>query len=135
MSFVLDCSVTMAWCFEDEGTDFSDHVLESLQERVAVVPDVLWELEVWNALLVAVRRGRFDEGELDEQLGFFDALPIKTIRPPIPMARALAREHQLSSYDGAYLALAMDEGLPVATMDNGLQRAAKEAGVPLLNEQ
>ena len=28
MSFVLDCSVTMAWCFDDERTAHTDALLE-----------------------------------------------------------------------------------------------------------
>jgi hypothetical protein len=34
--FVLDCSLTMAWCFEDESTPYSESVLEALAEGEAV---------------------------------------------------------------------------------------------------
>lgn len=45
---------------------------------------------------------------------------------------ALARAHQLSSYDASYLELAMRLGLPLATLDKDLAKAATSVGVPLL---
>jgi hypothetical protein len=39
--FVLDCSVTMAWCFLDEKNEYVDTVLDSLREGEALVPS-LW---------------------------------------------------------------------------------------------
>ena len=35
MSFVLDCSVTMAWCFEDERTAVIDTDIDEAIERLA----------------------------------------------------------------------------------------------------
>lgn len=42
--FVLDCSVALAWCFEDEGSDYAHKVLDCLEEQTAIVPR-LWYLE------------------------------------------------------------------------------------------
>ncbi len=56
-AIVLDGSVTMAWCFADESSDFAQHVLRSLGVTRAFVPG-LWRLEVANVLAVAERRGR-----------------------------------------------------------------------------
>ena len=47
-------------------------------------------------------------------------------------AYAVARRYQVSAYDGFYLQLAIDAGLPLATLDKGLQAAAVKAGVTLL---
>jgi predicted nucleic acid-binding protein len=44
----------------------------------------------------------------------------------------LARTHHLSAYDAAYLELAIREGLPLATLDDDLRRAAARAGVVLV---
>ena len=41
--FVLDCSVTLAWCFQDETNPYADDVLERLNLESAVVPS-LWPL-------------------------------------------------------------------------------------------
>ena len=45
----------------------------------------------------------------------------------------LARAHRLSVYDAAYLELAQREGLPLATLDADLQRAAAGEGVALVS--
>jgi predicted nucleic acid-binding protein len=44
---------------------------------------------------------------------------------------SLAREQGLSTYDAAYLELAIREGLPLATLDTELKKAAKAVGVKL----
>lgn len=44
----------------------------------------------------------------------------------------LARAHELTCYDAAFLELAMRLQLPLATSDHALIRAAADAGVPLL---
>ena len=41
----------------------------------------------------------------------------------------LAAEYQLSSYDAAYLELAMRAAVPLATVDKALLKAASKAGV------
>jgi predicted nucleic acid-binding protein len=45
----------------------------------------------------------------------------------------LARAHRLSVYDAAYLELAQREGLPLATLDADLGRAAAGEGVALVS--
>jgi predicted nucleic acid-binding protein len=44
---------------------------------------------------------------------------------------ALAQERQISTYDASYLDLAMRTGLPIATQDAGLKKAARASGVPI----
>lgn len=41
----------------------------------------------------------------------------------------LARRYKLSAYDATYLELALRTGLPLATLDTDLKKAAKAAGV------
>jgi predicted nucleic acid-binding protein len=41
----------------------------------------------------------------------------------------LARRYNLSAYDASYLELALRRGVPLATLDEDLQKAAKKAGV------
>jgi predicted nucleic acid-binding protein len=43
----------------------------------------------------------------------------------------LARTQRLSAYDAAYLEVAMRRGIPIATLDDGIKRAAKAVGVAL----
>ena len=132
--FVLDCSVTMSWCFEEESENgqYSEQILKRLETEDAVVPR-LWHLEVLNVLLASERRRRIAAQQSDSFLEYLSLLPIRTDSMPVTIqdheVLALARKYQLSSYDTAYLALAVGEGLKIATQDRGLIAAAKALDV------
>ena len=135
MAFVMDASVTMAWCFLDEATPYTWDVLDRLQATEAVVP-VLWPLEVANTLLVGERRGRLTEARIASFVRLLETLPITiddgSMTGALGPVLALGREHGLSAYDAAYLELAMRLGLPLATQDRRLTEATTRAGVPVL---
>jgi predicted nucleic acid-binding protein len=130
--FVLDCSITMAWCFDDEATPYTDGVRDSLADMRGVVPGI-WPLEAANATIVGERLGRLDPARSRRFFVVFEALSI--IRDEESGNRAfdeivhLARTYQLSAYDAAYLELAIGRGLPLACVDGKLKTAAAGAGV------
>lgn len=132
--FVVDNSVVMAWCFHDEEDDYSERVLESLETGQALAPAV-WPLELGNVLIVAERKRRLSRAAAARFLDLIGGLPIaveqETPERMLKEIVALAREHQLSTYDASYLDLAMRAGLPLATQDASLLRAAKKASVPI----
>lgn len=133
--FVVDASVATAWAFEDETTAYTEAVLDALTESKAVVPSV-WPLEVGNALVVAERRGRMNEAETVRFLALLRQLPIVVEAEPLERLLGevvrLAREQALSSYDAAYLDLAMRLGVPLATQAERLREAASRCGVKVL---
>lgn len=135
MSLVVDCSVTMAWVFADEGGAFADHVLELVAGRGALVPGI-WPLETANALLVAERRGRLKAGDTGRVVELLGGLPlaIDTETPARALTETLflAREQGVSAYDAAYLELAIRSGLPLASLDARLCAAAERLGVGLV---
>lgn len=133
--FVVDTSVVMSWCFEEEGDDYAEAVLESLESAEAFVPAV-WPLEVGNVLLVAERKKRLSQAAVVRFLALLGGLPI-TVEQETPERMlkeivSLAREHGLSTYDASYLDLAMRLDLPLATRDTSLAKAAKKCKVPAL---
>jgi predicted nucleic acid-binding protein len=130
--FVVDNSVVMAWCFEDEADDYADVVLESLDAGMAFAP-AIWPLEVGNVLLVAERKKRLSEAALIRFLALINNLPI-TVEQETPERMlkeivSLARAHNLSTFDASYLDLAMRLGLPIATRDASVMKAAKKCRV------
>jgi predicted nucleic acid-binding protein len=133
--FVADASATLAWCFEDEATPATEALLERVRAgEIAVVP-AHWPTEVMNGLVMGVRRGRIDPERVARFARDLAALPIR-IEPP--HARAgwdavvrVATQYQLTVYDAAYLELAERTGLPLATLDGELRKAALAAGVAL----
>jgi predicted nucleic acid-binding protein len=134
--FVPDASVTLPWCFEDEATPWTETLLDRIAGGESVTVPAHWPLEVGNALLVAIRRGRVTAEQVYEFIYDLDALPIR-IEPASPPGSwhtvlALAQKHRLTAYDAAYLELAQRSQLPLATLDGDLRRAAETAGVPLL---
>jgi predicted nucleic acid-binding protein len=134
-SLVLDCSIAVAWCFEDEITPEIDALADRVRVDGAVVPS-LWHLEVGNVLLQAVRRGRITPAELQSRIEALAELPIAadedTARRAWREVLSLARAERLTTYDAAYLELASRRGLPLATKDADLRAAAQRLGVPLL---
>lgn len=133
--FVIDASVAVAWCFEDEATDASEAVLDQLRTDHAAVPAV-WPLEVANVLLVAERRGRLSEAQGLRFLELLAQLPIDVDDSPTDKAGIVAagRRHELSSFDASYLMLAERLGTSLATLDRRLAQAAGNAGVLLTIE-
>lgn len=130
--YVLDASVTMAWCFEDEQAALAERALDLLLEDEALVPP-LWVYEIANVVAVAQRRERLTEAAATRFVDLLQQLPIVVAgEPDLAALVDAARRHELSAYDGGYLTLAAQHGLPLATLDERLSARAVEAGVQLL---
>jgi len=133
--FVVDNSIVMSWCFQDEANQYADAVLDSLSETTALVPSI-WPLEVINILLVAERRMRISEADSVRFRTLLSQLPIvveyERTEQVMNDILALARVKKLSSYDASYLDLAMRKGLPLATLDKKLKQAAIAVDVKIL---
>ncbi len=135
MSLVLDASMALSWYFADEQTDEADTVLDIVVEQGAVVPS-LWRLEVANALQVSVRRKRFDVAFRNRALAQLSHLTIAvdpdTDTNAWSATLRLSDQFQLTLYDAAYLELAQRRGLPLASLDRPLRKAAGALGIALL---
>lgn len=133
--FVVDASVAMAWCFEDEADTYADSVLDLLADSEALVPSI-WPLEIANVLLVAERRKRLTEADSLRFVELLRNLPITIDHESSERALSevlfLGRQQALSSYDASYLELAMREGVALATRDGVLRKASEKCGVKLI---
>jgi predicted nucleic acid-binding protein len=134
VSLVIDASMTLAWYFEDEQTPACLQVLRDVLAEGAVVP-ALWRLEVASGFQSAVRRQRITLAFRDDSLRDLASLAItidaETDRHAWSHTLRLADHFGLTVYDAAYLELADRLGLPLATGDVPLARAAAARGVPL----
>lgn len=137
MSFVLDTSVTMSWLLDDaapRGQSFAEAVLELLKRPgiEAHVPGT-WGLEVANVIARSETRGLVLENESEMFLATLAAMPIvvdrQTSAKALTTTLQLARRYRLSVYDASYLELALRAALPIATLDDGLLKACRKAGV------
>jgi predicted nucleic acid-binding protein len=127
----------MAWCFSDEATEFTETLLSRLSNLTdsAIVP-ALWLYEVVNVTELAMRKGRISEEKARAFLESLTDLPIEIEDPTrtqmFVSVRALAGQYKLTAYDASYLELAIRRKLPIAAFDNGLTKAAREAGINLV---
>ncbi len=135
MSFVLDSSVALSWCFEDEHTPARLALLERVTQAGALAPQ-LWPLEVLNGLLMAERRNRLDARRRRRLAGFLQQLPIsldaQTATQAWAASASLAERFRLTVYDAAYLELAQRSELALATLDQDLHVAARALRVSVL---
>ena len=134
MPFVLDNSVVTGWYIPDQATAYTQTVATLLETDRAIVP-ALWQLEFANVLKTACTRGKLTVEVAREIVVTVLTLPIEVDTGVAPGPRQLlelAMRYNLSSYDAAYLELAMRHGLPIASQDAKLRDAALQAGVALL---
>ena len=131
---VVDCSVAACWCIDDEISAYAEAALDRVRDEGGVMP-ALWVYEMTNVFRVAERRSRMTAEQADQLLEFLSALPIQIVgidglegqRGVLELARA----HNLSAYDATYLHLAMETGLPLASLDRALISAARKAKGPV----
>ncbi len=133
MAFVLDNSVVCGWFIENQASAYGDAIARQLQDERAAVPAV-WELELANVLRTACLRQRMTAQHAQTALAQIVSLPIDVDRQGAPPAEllALALRFGLSSYDAAYLELALRLQIPLATVDGPLRDAALASGVGLV---
>jgi predicted nucleic acid-binding protein len=133
--FVLDCSATLPWVFGDEASPAADALLDRLVQGERAWVPALWHLELGNVLLGAKRRGRIDQAGIEgflSRLAVYDiAVDDQTMERAWQKTLDLALQHSLSTYDAAYLELALRRGLPLASLDRELIAAARACGVTL----
>lgn len=135
MSFVLDNSVALAWCFEDEQTEPIMALLDRVVDDGAVAPQ-LWPIEALNGLLTAERRGRIAPSTRHQMFAQLSQLPVELDDEmggrAWTLTAAMAERYGLTAYHAAYLELAVRRLLPLATRDEALMKAAAAAGVDLI---
>jgi predicted nucleic acid-binding protein len=133
--FVLDASVVLAWCFPDENAAMAQHVAGMFKQGDTAVAPSFWPHELLN-VLVGEKRKRICKKLLRSFLDDLAMLPIVLERFPAEVVfgrmQRLSGEHGLTAHDAAYLDLALDRSLPLATLDEDLARASKKARVRLV---
>jgi predicted nucleic acid-binding protein len=133
--FVLDNSVTMRWCFENTSTPYAEQVLEQLLVGQRAHVPVLWLYEVVSVLAKAQRTASITtdkaHGFLEDLRSVNIAVDDESFGHIFGDVHGLAIVYGLSGYAAAYLELAIRHGLPLATLDEDLKKAAQSAGVEL----
>jgi predicted nucleic acid-binding protein len=134
--FVADSSIAIAWVVREQSTKDSDLLLQRVDSNAQFYVPTLWMFEVANALLVLLRRKRIDSEHYDRaRRDLIDLVPVvddECSRFALDRTSELAKKYALSAYDATYLELSLRRGLPLASRDGALNKAAKAAGIKIL---
>lgn len=134
-AFVLDSSVALTWYLPRQQTAPTDALMHRMAEEGAI-STALWPLEVANVLLIYERRGQLTAADRACAITFYNSAPIElddqTEARAWSTAYDLALAHKLTVYDAGYLELSLRSGLPLATLDHSLSKAASALGVAVL---
>jgi predicted nucleic acid-binding protein len=134
--FVLDASVSLAWFLDEPVPDLARRVRSALENGARALVPSLWYLEVANGFAIGERRGLLNPSQsqrcLDDiQKPLADAIDSSANLVSGRLALSVARTFRLTAYDAAYLEMARQEQIPLATLDKALMAAAANVGVPL----
>jgi predicted nucleic acid-binding protein len=135
--FVLDASTVLTWCFADEESQKAEEISERIASGDTGIVPAFWRHEILNALPVGEKRKRLTFGLIQAFLADLNRLPVgvdqqATAETVFNTIQALCRKRGLTSYDAAYLEIAIRGGYPLATADDDLKRAAVAEGVQVL---
>lgn len=134
--FVLDSSLAVAWCLDDEKTSETESVLNLFSGGAEALVPHLWAWDVNNVLVIVERAKRLTAAQRLERVAVLRSLSIvlDTAAHELSWSATaeLAREHKLTTYDAAYLEMALRLNVPLGSLDVALRTAAKKRGIPLL---
>jgi predicted nucleic acid-binding protein len=135
MKFILDNSIAMRWLLNDRDAitqDYARKVLELLVEGATALVPNLWALEAANVIVKEMKKGNVTQADASQFIALLGELDIEpdtqTHQQALGDTLSLEKQYGLSSYDAAYLELALRKGLPIATVDKDLGDAAGRAG-------
>ncbi|MGH9473728.1 MAG: type II toxin-antitoxin system VapC family toxin, partial [Terriglobales bacterium] len=132
---VLDASVALCWCFENQVNSYAEAVEAAVGQGAALAAPAVWPVEVGQALARAERLRQMSAAAVEKWVEIFGSLGVEIEAVGIggvlgPVLRR-ARRTGLSTYDACYLELAGRREWPLATLDEQLRRAARRDGVAL----
>lgn len=130
MAFVLDASVAVGWVVARQASAYSRRLRLRARREPYHAP-ALWRLETANALRSLERRRAISTDAADTAIGILERmLPvIHEMTMGLADLLRLARKYDLSTYDAAYLALALELKMPLACGDGPLRAALGRAGI------
>lgn len=131
---VIDASVAIAWCVPAQATALTHASLVAAIQDGCIVPTPFWFDLLYN-LERLKSRGLLGDNAVKLFLDDIAALEIivddALQANEMMVLHQLAQAWSLTTYDAAYLELALRTGSALATRDAALAHAARAAGAPL----
>jgi len=135
-AFVLDASITLGWMLDRPVPARAARARGLIVAGAVAVVPILWRHEVSNAIVISERRGRVTAAQIQTLSAdleeFSEGVEVDPVNVRIPVLIETARQANLTVYDAAYLELAARRRMPLATLDDKLYEAARQAGLELI---
>ena len=135
-NFVVDSSLALSWCFDDEATEPTQAVLDLFLEGARAVVPPLWVWECNNILTLAERAKRITSAQKLEKISLLRALPIDFDASAQDqcwtVTADIAQAQKMSIYDASYLELALRLNLALGSLDSELRASGKRVGAKIL---
>jgi predicted nucleic acid-binding protein len=132
---VLDASLGIDWLFQQAQTSAVPAIDAALRDSAVIVPSH-WPLEIANTLVPELRSQRISIFDFHAIIDRLDKLNIQVEQPieldEIGPTTQFAVQHGLTSYDAAYVQLALQRQATLGTLDRAMRRVAATLSVPLL---
>jgi len=124
---VVDASVVVTVLIRGEGADWAEEQLSRTGGDHSLWVPHLIDAEVGNSLRRRVAARKLQDDRASDALGRFAEFPLRRIVHTGLLDRAWQLRHNLSFYDGLYVALAEGLETSLLTLDSRLARAAVKA--------
>jgi len=134
---VVDASAFASWVFPDEGGDrVSQALIRVMAQEESATSAAIFPLEAMHAAGRALARGRFTPAAHQHVLRLLSRLPVSLAPTRVSPLEfwSWSQDLGLTTYDAAYLKLAVDLKAPLVTMDAALQRACHRLDHPLITD-
>lgn len=134
---VVDASAFSSWAFPDEqGETVSQALIRIMAEEESATSAALFPIEALQAAGKALARGRFTPSVHQHVLRLLSRLPVALA--PVRVSPLefwdWSRSLGLTTYDAAYLKVAVDLGAPLVTMDRELLQACRKLDHPVITD-
>lgn len=128
MDLVVDTSVLIAVVGNEADKDLL--VNATVGAELVAPASVHWEMG--NAFSAMFKRNRITLDQARRALTAYGLIPLRLVDVKLERALELSSEHDIYAYDAYLLACAERQRCPLLTLDRGLRRAARKAGISLL---
>lgn len=134
---VVDASAFASWAFPDEqGDTVSQALIRVMAEEESATSAALFPIEALHAAGKALGRGRFTPNVHQHVLRLLSRLPVALA--PVRVSPLefwdWSRSLGLTTYDAAYLKVAVDLRAPLVTMDRQLLHACRQLDHPVITD-
>jgi len=137
MIYVYDASYVSALIIPDEKNPIMDKFHRATSENDEIyTPQLLW-CEMANVIRNLIRRRRYVFKEVEHFFPMISFIKLITdFSTGINYSKkiwAIANNYNLSAYDAAYLELAERKNAVLCSLDENLNKAARQYGVTIIN--